>query len=272
MQRRARSGGGAVARFKDLSFAHSLSHGDLLSEVSFSIRQGAKITIMGQNGAGKSTIIKLLSRSLFPDEGDVVLGSGETVACAMQTMPTHCREMTVKAFFSEMIGLTHQGPPLEDHEVETKIALALQEVVLEAPVDRIVRSFSGGQQARLLLAAALIQEPSILLLDEPTNNLDAEGLWHLQYMIQMTDKTVIVISHDEDFLNSFTDQVLYLDINSRKVEVYNGDYFFVKSEVSWGPPSQSPTTTRTNTTTLTAATATRSPNGSRRRTRRTRGC
>ena len=155
----------------------------------------------------KSTIIKLLSKTLWPDEGDVILGSGETVACAMQTMPTHCRDMTVKAFFSEMLGLTHQGPPLEDHEVETKIALALQEVVLEAPTDRIIKSFSGGQQARLLLAAALIQEPSILLLDEPTNNLDHEGLWHLQYMIQMTDKTVVVISHDEDFLNSFTDQV-----------------------------------------------------------------
>ena len=89
---------------------------------------------------------------------------------------------------------------------------------MEAPGDRIVGTFSGGQQARLLLAAALIQNPSILLLDEPTNNLDAEGLWHLQSLIQMTDKTCVVISHDEDFLNAFTDQVLYLDMFSKKIE------------------------------------------------------
>jgi len=112
---------------------------------------------------------------------------------------------------------------------------ALADVLLhdiDTPGDRIVKSFSGGQQARLLLAAALIQEPSILLLDEPTNNLDADGLWHLQSLIQETDKTCLVISHDEDFLNAFTEQVLYLDIHSKKVETYDGDYFYVKSEIA----------------------------------------
>ena len=84
---------------------------------------------------------------------------------------------------------------LEDHEIESKISKVLRDVKLDAPVDRIVKSFSGGQQARLLLAAALIRNSSILLLDEPTNNLDTDGLWHLQSFIQMTDKTVVVISH-----------------------------------------------------------------------------
>jgi len=111
------------------------------------------------------------------------------------------------------------------------MAKALREVVLDAPGDRIVGSFSGGQQARLLLAAALIQNPTILLLDEPTNNLDTDGLWHLQSLIQMTDKTCVVISHDEDFLNAFTDQVLYLDMFSKKIETYMGDYWFVKTEI-----------------------------------------
>jgi len=80
-----------VARFKGLSFGHSVATGPVLDEVSFSIKQGAKVTIMGQNGAGKSTIIKLLSRALFPDEGEVTIGVGETVATAMQTMPLACR-------------------------------------------------------------------------------------------------------------------------------------------------------------------------------------
>jgi ATPase subunit of ABC transporter with duplicated ATPase domains len=88
---------------------------------------------------------------------------------------------------------------------------AMRQVLFEAPGDRVIKSFSGGQQARLLLAAAIIQEPSILLLDEPTNNLDSSGLFHLQSMIQTTEQTCVVISHDEDFLNAFTDQVRETD-------------------------------------------------------------
>jgi ATPase subunit of ABC transporter with duplicated ATPase domains len=98
--------------------------------------------------------------------------------------------------------------------------------------DRIVSSLSGGQQARLLLAAALIQNPSILILDEPTNNMDSSGLEYLQNFIATTEQTCIVISHDEAFLNSFTDMVLYLDIHSKKVESYMGDYYYVKNEIS----------------------------------------
>mmetsp|Transcript_10970 Transcript_10970/g.19384 ORF Transcript_10970/g.19384 Transcript_10970/m.19384 type:complete len:402 (+) Transcript_10970:90-1295(+) len=222
----SRSGsGGTVVRFKDLSFGHNTN--ELLTEVDFSIEEGSKVTIMGQNGSGKSTIIKLLSKKIYPDEGQVVVKHGETVACAMQTMPTTSRELTVKAFFADQLN----DDSILDHELEAKMARALQDVLLEAPGDRIIKSFSGGQQARLLLAAALIQNPTILLLDEPTNNLDPDGLWHLQNLIQQTDKTCVVISHDEDFLNSFTDQVLYLDIFSKKVETYLGDYWFVKTEI-----------------------------------------
>lgn len=223
--RSASSSSGTVARFKGLSFGHAQN--ELLENVDFSIEAGSKVTIMGQNGSGKSTIIKLLRKTIYPDEGQVIVTPGETVACAMQTMPVACRDMTVKGFFADQLG----DASLEDHELEVKMARALRDVVLEAPGDRIIGSFSGGQQARLLLAAALIQNPTILLLDEPTNNLDADGLWHLQSLIQSTDKTCVVISHDEDFLNSFTDQVLYLDIFSKKVETYMGDYWFVKTEI-----------------------------------------
>eukprot|EP00961_Rhodomonas_salina_P227893 3080519-Rhodomonas_salina.2 len=228
--RGCQSRGGSVVRFKDVFFAHSLVAGNLLEDVNFSIRQGSKVTIMGQNGAGKSTIIKLLSRTLSPDSGDVHVGTGETVACSLQTMPAACRDMTVTQFFASQFDSTRTQP--SKHELEAKMARAMNEVLFEAPCDRIIKSFSGGQQARLLLAAALIHNPSILLLDEPTNNLDHSGLDHLEQMIKTSDKTCVVISHDEDFLNGFTDQVLYLDIHSRKVEVYNGDYFFVKEEIA----------------------------------------
>jgi len=76
----------------------------------------------------------------------------------------------------------------------------------------------------LLLAYALIQKPDILLLDEPTNNLDKNGIGELITFLMMYDKTVVVISHDADFLNIFTEGVLYLNIMTHKVEQYRGDY------------------------------------------------
>ena len=94
-----------------------------------------------------------------------------------------------------------------------------------------MENLSGGQQARILLASALIQDPDLLLLDEPTNNLDKAGIEHLTKFIIEYPKTCIVISHDADFLNTFTEGVLYLDIFSKKVEQYTGDYFTVVEEI-----------------------------------------
>jgi ATPase subunit of ABC transporter with duplicated ATPase domains len=215
----------SIASFKKVCFGHGQDY--ILQDVDFSIEEGSKVTIMGQNGSGKSTIINLLSGNLSPESGRINVRAGERVACARQTMPSAWRDLTVKSFFAAQFAQA----PVSVYELEKKMAYVLEDVLLEAPRDRIVKSFSGGQQARLLLAAALIQDPTLLLLDEPTNNLDHAGLDHLQSYIQQTNKTCIVISHDEDFLNSFTDQVLYLDIHSKRVETYAGDYFFVKAEI-----------------------------------------
>ncbi len=103
---------------------------------------------------------------------------------------------------------------------------------LAAPLDKKLGEFSGGQQARLLLAQALIQDPDLLLLDEPTNNLDKQGIEHLTQFLIDYQKTVIVISHDADFLNSFTKGVLYLDVFTKKIEQYVGDYLNVVTEIS----------------------------------------
>lgn len=98
--------------------------------------------------------------------------------------------------------------------------------------ERTMGSFSGGQQARLLLASALIQNPDVLLLDEPTNNLDTEGIEHLTEFLKEYRKTVIVISHDAEFLNSFTEGVLYLNTQTRTVEQYDGNYNDVLEDIA----------------------------------------
>jgi len=215
-----------VSSFNDVSYAH-VEGKPILDEVTFSVRGGSKVTIMGQNGAGKSTIINLIAGKILADEGDVNVKPAETVAVAMQTMPLSARNLTVTEFFRTQF--SKRNDP--GSKIEALISKALNEVQLVAPFERTISSFSGGQQARLLLAAALITNPSILLLDEPTNNLDVAGIEHLRELIVNTKKTCLVISHDESFLNSFTDSVLYLDIFSKKIESYNGDYYFVKSEI-----------------------------------------
>jgi len=108
----------------------------------------------------------------------------------------------------------------------------LDAVNFDIPLDRIVGDLSGGQQARLLLAYSLVQNPDILLLDEPTNNLDKAGIEHLISFLVMYDKTVIVISHDADFLNCFTEGVVYLNNFTHKTEMYVGDYYSVVEEIT----------------------------------------
>jgi ATPase subunit of ABC transporter with duplicated ATPase domains len=213
-----------VLRFEDLSFEYNHAK-PILDEVSFSVRKGSKITIMGQNGAGKSTIFALITKGLEPTEGLIHLGRGQTVALSRQIIPRPELELTVREFFEKRFA--HKV-----YDIDPKIEDVLEIVNLHAPHDRVVKTFSGGQQARLLLASALIQNPDILLLDEPTNNLDKVGIAHLTDFLKNYKKTCLVISHDAEFLNSFTDGVLYLDIFTRKVEQYAGNYFDVLKEVT----------------------------------------
>lgn len=196
----------------------------ILAEVDFSVRNGMKVTIMGQNGAGKSTIFKLINGSLQPKGGQVNVDRKFTVAQAHQVMPHEDRDLTIQAFFRKY----YRG---RDFNIDTLIDETLDVVNLRAPHDRIVKSFSGGQQARLLLASALIQNPDLLLLDEPTNNLDPAGIEHLTQFLTDYEKSVIVISHDAEFLNAFTHGVLYLDVNTHKVEQYLGNYYDAVEEV-----------------------------------------
>ncbi len=213
-----------VLRFEDVSFERTHSK-PILDEVNFSVRKGMKMTLMGQNGAGKSTIFGLITKLIEPESGDIHILHGLSIATARQVIPRAELGLTVREFFQKMF-------PKKVYDIDPRIDEVLEIVNLKAPKDRIISSFSGGQQARLLLASALIQDPDLLLLDEPTNNLDKEGIAHLTKFLVEYGKTVIVISHDADFLNAFTQGVLYLDAHTQKVEQYTGNYFNVVAQIS----------------------------------------
>lgn len=216
--------GEAIIRFEKVSFGHGHNK-PILEEVDFSVRRGMKMTIMGQNGAGKSTIFQLITGGLKPDLGAIHLAPKLTIAIARQVIPRDQLDLTVRDFFQACF-------KEKIYDIDPKIDAVLEVVNLNAPHDRIVRSFSGGQQARLLLASALIQDSDVLLLDEPTNNLDKAGIAHLRQFLIDYKKTCIVISHDADFLNAFTQGVLYLDLRTRKVEQYQGNYFNVVEQIT----------------------------------------
>lgn len=214
----------SILRFEKVRFGYSETK-PLLDEVDFSVRRGTKTTVMGQNGAGKSTLFKLITGEIVPEDGNINVVSGISIAVSRQVIPREQLDLTVREFFERSFDR-------KVYDIDPKIDEILEVVHLEAPRDRIMRSFSGGQQARLLLASALIQNPDLLLLDEPTNNLDTAGIEHLTQFLKAYEKTVIVISHDAGFLNSFTDGVLYLDVFTKKVEQYVGNYFDVREQIT----------------------------------------
>lgn len=216
--------GNVIIRFSGVTFGYA-EEDPLLNEVDFSVRENAKITVMGQNGAGKSTIFKLLTGVVKPSAGGVHIQKEATIAIGLQVLPREQLNDTIFEFFARAL-------PEKMYDLEKRIKEVMETVNMHAPLDKKLGEFSGGQQARLLLAYALIQNPDILLLDEPTNNLDKEGIEHLTAFLIMYPKTVLVISHDADFLNAFTEGVLHLDAYTQKVEQYVGNYFNVVEEIA----------------------------------------
>lgn len=217
--------GDVVLRFDNVTFGYTAAK-PLLEEATFSIRERAKVTLMGQNGAGKSSIFSLIAGELEPEEGKIHIREGATIARAMQAISRNQLDLAVVPFFEKAF-------KQKVYDIEPRVKKILE--VVNLPVKDLkkkIRDFSGGQQARLLLAFALIQNPDILLLDEPTNNLDKEGIERLTQFLIEYPKTCIVISHDAHFLNSFTHGVLYLDSFTKKVEQYVGDYLDVVTEIA----------------------------------------
>lgn len=216
--------GEVILRFSDVSFEYS-AHKLLLDEASLSLRDGSRVALMGQNGAGKSTLFKLITGELKPTEGSISLTPKDvSIGIAKQVIPQDMLDLTVRDYFATAFAE-------KKYNLDKLIANVFDVVNVNLPLERKVREFSGGQQARLLLAYAIIQNPDILLLDEPTNNLDQAGIEHLTGFLMMYEKTCLVISHDADFLNAFTDGVLYLDSHTKKIEQYTGNYYDVVEEI-----------------------------------------
>lgn len=218
------TGGEAVLRFEDVTFNYN-ENKPVLKEANFVVRKGTKLTLMGPNGAGKSTLFSLIMGERKPDEGRVIIGMGQKIAIAKQLIPHTKWNMTVREFLQEAF-------EEKIYDIDKRAKEVFATVQLNVDLDKEIKQLSGGQKGRLLIAQALIQKPDILLLDEPTNNLDKAGIKLLTDFMNDYPGTVIVISHDAPFLNSFTHGVLYINTQNYLVEQYVGNYYKVIEEIT----------------------------------------
>lgn len=216
----------------------------LLDGVSVTINPGEKVGLVGRNGAGKSTLFALLNGSLHEDAGDFSMPPQWRLAQVAQNMPetdepatafvldgdtrlVALREQLAQAEMSgDGIAIAHAHSDLADagaHDAAPRAqSLILGLGFRPEELDRPVSSFSGGWRMRLQLARALMCPSDLLLLDEPTNHLDLDALVWLEGWLQRYAGTLVVISHDREFLDAVTTVTLHID--SQQLTRYGGNY------------------------------------------------
>ena len=176
----------------------------ILNNFSIQIKRGDRIGIVGPNGIGKTTLLKILLGEIQPDCGEVKLGSNLIIAKFDQMREQLNLESSILQNLTEdpSIKSTEKAGQIIVRGTPKHVAGYLKEFLFsEAQLRSPVKSLSGGERARLLLAKIMAKESNLLILDEPTNDLDLETLDLLQEVISEYQGTVLLISHDRDFLN-----------------------------------------------------------------------
>ena len=197
------------------------SYGDLavLRDFSVKIARGDRIGIVGPNGAGKTTLINLLTGALPPDTGHVQLGTNLEIATLYQTRESLDPEASVATILTGGSG----DQVIIDGEPRHVIGYMKDFLFKPEQARTPVKALSGGERGRLLLARALAQPSNLMVLDEPTNDLDLETLDLLQEMLAAYPGTLILVSHDRDFLDRTVTSVIAFEGEGRWIE-YAGGY------------------------------------------------
>ena len=181
------------------SVGYDNTFGPLLTDVSFSLKKGDRIGLIGHNGCGKSTLLKILSGDLSATRGSVTSASQCLMARVEQSLPDtlHHRPLVDAV----LTNLPHCTQPVEHWQAEVLLAsLGFDEISWQLTAGTL----SGGQHTRLLLARALIRQPDLLLLDEPSNHLDLPTLLWLEQFLQNWSGSFVLVSHDRSLLDNVT--------------------------------------------------------------------
>ena len=213
---RGAMGGKRVVEVKHL--AKQFGQKVLVKDLSLRILRGDRLAIVGPNGAGKTTLVKMLLGELAPDAGEVTLGSSLEYAYLDQARAELRSEMTLWDALTPLGGdsILVRGHPM--HVAAFAKSFLFHENQLRQPVE----SLSGGERNRLLLARALTNPANLLVLDEPTNDLDMETLDLLEEMLDEYEGTLILVSHDRDFIDRLATSTLGLDGRGNGAEAPGG--------------------------------------------------
>ena len=204
---------------KAKGIAKSFEGRAVVRDFSIEILRGDRIGIIGPNGAGKSTLINLLTDGLSPDKGEVKLGTN------LQMVTLDQKRESLKPDWSLKEALTtHGGDMVQVGESSRHVVGYMKDFLFRPEQARSpISVLSGGERGRLMLARALAKPSNMLVLDEPTNDLDLETLDLLQEVIDDYAGTVLLVSHDRDFLDRLCTSTLYAEGDGRWTE-YAGGY------------------------------------------------
>ncbi len=243
-----------LLKFSDVSLAFGTM--PLLDKVSWQIARGERVCIIGRNGTGKSSMLRLVKGDQKPDDGEVWRAPGLKIGELPQELPVADGRTVfdvvaegldgVGALLAEYHHLSqniHNDADLEklmhvQQDLEARDGWRLQQLVdstlsrLQLPADKTLAELSGGWRRRVLLAQALVCEPDLLLLDEPTNHLDIGAIAWLEDALSSFGGAVLFITHDRSFLQNLATRILELDRGG--LIDWNGDYasFLVHKEAA----------------------------------------
>lgn len=212
----------------------AFGHNPLLNKVSFSAEAGERVAIIGRNGAGKSTFLKIIAGEVIPDEGVIRVEGGMRVAQLPQELP-EANNKTVREIVSEGGGDLHAlmqryNELLADYDdahhdemahiqneldkrqgwdLDQRVNHMIQRLAL--PADKLMSELSGGWRRRVILAQALLSNPDILLLDEPTNHLDVPTIEWMEGQLKQFRGLILFITHDRRFLENLANRIIELD-------------------------------------------------------------
>ena len=201
----------------------SKSFGDrkLFSDVSFEIKRGERVALIGDNGIGKSTILKIINGLAPADSGNIRLGTGVTIGYYDQEQQLFDEDKTL---FEEM---QDTYPNMDNTRVRNTLAAFL---FTGEDVYKKIRDLSGGERGRISLAKLMLSGANFLILDEPTNHLDMESKEILEHALQGYDGTLLYVSHDRYFVNQTAERILDLTAAGLSEYLGNYDYYLQKRD------------------------------------------
>ena len=229
------------------NLSKSFNYNKILDNISFVLEDNDKVCLIGNNGAGKSTLLKILNGDINYDSGNINYND-ENIGMLMQEIDIEDYDLTITCYIKRKTGFKNIENKLKELEenlndsnmeeygnvldlylkldgynFENNINMLLNGLGLNKDLNKKVKELSGGEKIKVLLTILLLSNPDIMLLDEPTNNLDIDGITYLENYLVKLNKKMIIVSHDEEFLNNISNKIF--ELNQGKLTEYKMPYY-----------------------------------------------